>query len=174
MTRRLLATIARAMAWNVLLGAAIGVATFLVLVVVLAADLREDDLTVVFLVIGLPYALVIGAAQGAVAGVVHGLSQIPLVARPQRRARLVARVSATVVSAALVVAMAVGYATPRALTTWSALPFLAYVALTPFVATWGYEDASTDAALSAARRSGASSGSRTSDGDSDSSRATSA
>lgn len=158
---RLLGTTARAIAWNAMLGAVTGLATGIVVAVMGEAS----DVAAIVAVLALGYGLLLGVA----AGVVHAVAQLPLhLLEPSRAGRAV-RLLATAVSAALVGwLLAIGF---EAATTF--VVFGPYVLLTPWFAAWGYVDASTEAADSAALRRGASTVSRVSGSASDSSTATS-
>ena len=164
--RRLLAAFARAVVWSGALGAAC--ATALLVVGLVAEGTAEPGAAALSLQVLLPYVLLVGGGLGVCAGAVHGVAQVAVVLSAPRRPRRVARCVATAVSAVL----GVWFQLANDGTVWLALGLGAYVALTPAVAGWGYE-ARTAAAVSAARRSGASSVSRVSGSASDSSRATS-
>ncbi|HEV2890802.1 MAG TPA: hypothetical protein VGX28_10555 [Frankiaceae bacterium] len=169
MGSRLLGAFVRAVAWNVALGATIGVGTFFGILGANAPEAGDAGGAAVFALVGTPFAMLVGASLGLRAGLVHGVAQVTVALARPARARLVARCVATPLSAALA-----AYALARADDPgWLAVPLVLYVPLTAWVAAWGYEDASTAAALSAARRNGASSASRVSGSASDSSRATS-
>lgn len=166
-----LAVVGRAVAWNVALGSLTGLVTGIVMT---AQFTGEEDLASLAAVVPI-LALGVGFAYGLGAGVVHGVAQFTLllVGRPVRVRRAV-RVVATLVSLGLVVSLVLLGTDPEP-NVWraAALGLGPYIVVTPFVAVWGYVDASTAAAESAARRSGASTASRISGSASDSSRAAS-
>lgn len=162
----------RAVLWNVCVGVVCALIALAVLVGIAAVEGGEDE-AVAWLGAGLILAPMMGAALGAAAGVVHGVVQLPLAAWGPRRGRLLTRVLATAVSVTLVIVyIDIQTDDDAPIPLLAVVPFAAYVLVTPWLAGRRY-DARADAALSAARRSGASSVSRVSGSDSDSSRATS-
>jgi hypothetical protein len=152
----------RAMGWNALAGALTGAGAA-------AAVLGGRGGPFAFL-----WAL-FGICYGTAAGLVHAGAQVPVrLGRPADERSAVAAV-ATGVSLALAGWFVFSGGAPDGLSGWAATAavFGPYVALTPFLAVWGYAAASAEAAESAARRSGASSTSRVSGSASVSSRASS-
>ena len=165
---RILGAAARAIWWNALVGVVTGLVAGIVFAILMAGDEDVGDLAFVVPFLG----LAIGLVYGVGAGLVHWLAQLPVLLVRPRRPRRVVRALATLVSLGLVWWLTV-------LNTdepppWQAVAtFVPYVLLTPFFAAWGYVDASTAAADSAALRSGASTASRVSGSDPASSTATS-
>ena len=130
----------------------VGFLTALVLAIVLTSMMAYDGeaAAAIVLVVG----PMIGVVYGLLAGLVHGVSQLPLAAVRARRIVLPG--------------------SDESLRNPATAVFAPYVLLTPFLAARRrYDVASTDAAESAARRNGASTASRSDGSASDTSRATS-
>lgn len=80
-----------------------------------------------------------GVALGAAAGVVHGTAQLPVAAWAPRHGRVLTAVLATAVSVALVVVYIDVQTDDDAAVPWlAAVPFAAYVLVTPWLAGRAY------------------------------------
>lgn len=159
---RLLRGLGRALGWNV----AVGTVFALVASVVIAID--SPEIAAIALMAGPMF----GAAYGFGAGLVHFAVQVPLLAWNPRHVRAGTRVLATLVSASLAVYI-VYSGSDEGYRLVILATYMPYVLATPLLAVPRQTDASTDAAVSAARRNGASTASRNDGSAPDISRATS-